>query len=105
MDHVLSHIPEGTLDDIDQDNQSGGLKLSIVGRTNVGKSSLVNSILGQERSKVSDIAGTTRDALDTPFEYRNETITLIDTAGIRRPGQVERGIEKYSVIRAVNAVN
>ena len=105
MDQVLSHIPEGTLDDIDQDNQSGGLKLSIVGRTNVGKSSLVNSILGQERSIVSDIAGTTRDALDTPFEYRNETITLIDTAGIRRPGQVERCIEKYSVIRAVNAVN
>ena len=105
MDQVLSHIPESNADDIDQDNQSEGLKLSIVGRTNVGKSSLVNSILGQERSIVSEIAGTTRDALDTAFEYQKQTITLIDTAGIRRPGRVERGIEKYSVIRAVNAVN
>ena len=105
MDQVLSHIPESNADDIDKDNQSEGLKLSIVGRTNVGKSSLVNSILGQERSIVSDIAGTTRDALDTAFEYQKQTITLIDTAGIRRPGRVERGIEKYSVIRAVNAVN
>ena len=105
MDRVLSHIPERNADDIDKDNQSEGLKLSIVGRTNVGKSSLVNSILGQERSIVSEIAGTTRDALDTAFEYQKQTITLIDTAGIRRPGRVERGIEKYSVIRAVNAVN
>ena len=105
MDQVLSHIPGSNADNIDKDNQSEGLKLSIVGRTNVGKSSLVNSILGQERSIVSDIAGTTRDALDTAFEYQNQTITLIDTAGIRRPGRVERGIEKYSVIRAVNAVN
>ena len=105
MDQVLSHIPESNAADIDKDNQSEGLKLSIVGRTNVGKSSLVNSILGQERSIVSEIAGTTRDALDTAFEYQNQTITLIDTAGIRRPGRVERGIEKYSVIRAVNAVN
>ena len=105
MDQVLSHITESNADDIDKDNQSEGLKLSIVGRTNVGKSSLVNSILGQERSIVSEIAGTTRDALDTAFEYQKQTITLIDTAGIRRPGRVERGIEKYSVIRAVNAVN
>ena len=105
MDQVLSHLPESNADDIDKDNQSEGLKLSIVGRTNVGKSSLVNSILGQERSIVSEIAGTTRDALDTAFEYQKQTITLIDTAGIRRPGRVERGIEKYSVIRAVNAVN
>ena len=105
MDQVLSHIPESNADDIEKDNQSEGLKLSIVGRTNVGKSSLVNSILGQERSIVSEIAGTTRDALDTAFEYQKQTITLIDTAGIRRPGRVERGIEKYSVIRAVNAVN
>ena len=105
MNQVLAHIPHSTSDDIDQDSQSEGLKLAIVGRTNVGKSSLINSILGQERSIVSEIAGTTRDALDTPFEYKNETMTLIDTAGIRRPGRVERGIEKYSVIRAVNAVN
>ena len=98
MDQVLAHIPQSTSGDIEQDSQSEGLKLAIVGRTNVGKSSLINSILGQERSIVSDIAGTTRDALDTPFQYNNENMTLIDTAGIRRPGRVERGIEKYSVI-------
>ena len=105
MNQVLAHIPLSTSGNIEQDSQSEGLKLAIVGRTNVGKSSLINSILGQERSIVSEIAGTTRDALDTPFEYKNETMTLIDTSGIRRPGRVERGIEKYSVIRAVNAVN
>ena len=80
------------------------LRLSIVGRTNVGKSLLTNAILGEERSIVSPVAGTTRDALDTPVAYRGHTITLVDTAGIRRPGQVQRGIEKYSVLRAVNAV-
>ena len=81
------------------------LRLAIVGRTNVGKSLLTNRIIGEERSIVSPVAGTTRDALDTPVSYRDHTITLVDTAGIRRPGQVERGIEKYSVLRAVNAVH
>ena len=81
------------------------LSLSIVGRTNVGKSLLTNTIIGEERSIVSPVAGTTRDALDTPVSYRDHVITLVDTAGIRRPGQVERGIEKYSVLRAVNAVH
>ncbi|MBM3943201.1 MAG: ribosome biogenesis GTPase Der [SAR202 cluster bacterium] len=80
------------------------LKLAIVGRTNVGKSMLVNAILGEERCIVSDVAGTTRDALDTPIQYQGHTIVLIDTAGIRRPGRVELGIEKYSVIRSVNAL-
>ncbi len=81
------------------------LRLSIVGRTNVGKSMLTNAILGEERSIVSPVAGTTRDALDTPISYREHTITLVDTAGMRRPGQVQRGIERYSVLRAVNAVH
>jgi GTP-binding protein len=66
---------------------------------------LVNAIMGEERSIVSDVAGTTRDAVDTDINYHGQAITLIDTAGIRRPGRVERGIEKYSVIRAVNAVD
>jgi GTP-binding protein len=66
---------------------------------------LLNAVLGQERAIVSDVAGTTRDALDTQFTYQEHPITVIDTAGIRRPGRVERGIEKYSVLRAVNAVN
>ncbi len=80
------------------------MRLAIVGRTNVGKSLLTNTIIGEERSIVSPVAGTTRDALDTEIEYRDHVITLVDTAGIRRPGQVERGIERYSVLRAVNAV-
>ncbi len=80
------------------------LRLAIVGRTNVGKSMLLNSVLGLERAIVSQVTGTTRDALDTPMNYRGQDLVLIDTAGIRRPGRVERGIEKYSVIRAVNAV-
>lgn len=80
------------------------MRLAIVGRTNVGKSLLTNTIIGEERSIVSTVAGTTRDALDTEVEYKNHLITLVDTAGIRRPGQVERGIERYSVLRAVNAV-
>ena len=81
------------------------MRLSIVGRTNVGKSMLLNAILGAERAIVSPVAGTTRDALDTALTYRERPMTLIDTAGIRRPGQVKPGIEKYSVLRAVNAVN
>ncbi len=80
------------------------LRLAIVGRTNVGKSLLTNTIIGEDRSIVSPVAGTTRDALDTEVSYHDHTITLVDTAGIRRPGQVERGIERYSVLRAVNAV-
>jgi GTPase len=81
-----------------------GLRVAILGRPNVGKSALVNALLGQERVIVSSIAGTTRDAIDTPFEYEGETMTLIDTAGIRRPGRIEGSIEHYSVIRSRDAV-
>lgn len=81
------------------------MRLAIVGRTNVGKSMLLNAILGEERAIVSSVAGTTRDALDTQMSYRDRPVTLIDTAGIRRPGQVKPGIEKYSVLRSVNAVS
>jgi GTP-binding protein len=80
------------------------LKLAVVGRPNVGKSALVNAILGQDRVIVSEEAGTTRDAVDTPFVYRDHPLMLIDTAGIRRRGRVERGIEKYSVMRAREAI-
>ena len=71
----------------------------------MGKSALLNAFLGQERSIVSEVAGTTRDALDTQFTYRGREVVAIDTAGMRRPGQVQQGIEKYSVIRAVGAVD
>ena len=128
MDRVLSHLPEPAIlpddgDEWDYDESSGEsselggvgelgdtppqaeLNLAIVGRTNVGKSALLNSILGQERSIVSPVAGTTRDALDTQFTYRGREVVAVDTAGMRRPGQVQQGIEKYSVIRAVGAVD
>jgi len=82
-----------------------GLRLAIVGRPNVGKSMLVNAILGQERIIVSAEPGTTRDAVDTPFVYEDTPIVLIDTAGIRRPGHVGRGLERYSVLRAREAID
>ena len=82
----------------------GTPQVAIVGRTNVGKSMLLNAILGQERAIVSEVPGTTRDALDTQFTYDDQPVVLIDTAGIRRPGRVGKGIEYYSVLRAMSAV-
>jgi GTP-binding protein len=86
------------------DTETQVLRMAVVGRPNVGKSALINAILGEERVIVSEMAGTTRDAVDTPFEYKGRKMLLIDTAGIRRPGRIERGIEKYSVMRAMEAV-
>lgn len=80
------------------------LKIAIVGRPNVGKSSLLNRLLGIERVVVSDIPGTTRDTIDTVVEFNGEKILLIDTAGIRRRGRIDQGIEKYSVLRALRAI-
>ncbi len=80
-------------------------RIAIVGRPNVGKSSLLNAILGFQRSIVSDVPGTTRDAIDTEFEYKDKKLVLIDTAGIRRRGRVGPGVEKYSVLRASRAID
>ena len=80
------------------------LRVAIVGRPNVGKSALTNALLGEDRVIVSDIAGTTRDAIDTPLAYKGQALSLIDTAGIRRPGRVEGSIEHYSVIRSKDAI-
>lgn len=84
--------------------EPGMLKIAIVGRPNVGKSMLLNAILGQERSIVSDIPGTTRDAIDTVFEHGGESVVFIDTAGIRRRGRIEGGVEQYSVMRSLRAI-
>ena len=92
--HMEPELPpiENELEELDDSTPTynqGALNLAIVGRTNVGKSSLLNAILGADRSIVSDVAGTTRDALDTQISYNGRDVVVIDTAGIRRPGQVE----------------
>lgn len=84
--------------------EDGGLKIAVVGKPNAGKSSLVNKLLGFERSIVTDIAGTTRDAIDTKFVYDGRDYTIIDTAGIRKKSRVEDDVEYYSVMRAFDAV-
>ncbi|MBL8119488.1 MAG: ribosome biogenesis GTPase Der, partial [Anaerolineae bacterium] len=92
-------LPDDTEDD-DEDI----LRIAIVGRPNVGKSSLLNLLLGEERVIVSPIAGTTRDAIDTEIMWHGEPVRLIDTAGIRRRGKIEPGVEKYSVLRTMRAL-
>jgi GTP-binding protein len=87
-----------------EEQEDESIKVAIVGKPNVGKSSLLNKLLGQERAIVSPIAGTTRDAIDTRMVYNEIPITLIDTAGIRRRGKIEPGVEKYSVLRSMQAI-
>lgn len=101
MDEVAARLPLPT----PLVEEPGMLKIAIVGRPNVGKSMLLNVILGQERAIVSETPGTTRDAIDTVFKYDDESILFIDTAGIRRRGRVERGVERYSVMRALRAIS
>ena len=79
-------------------------RVAVVGRPNVGKSTLVNTILGENRVLVSDLPGTTRDPIDTPFDYQGHHFVLTDTAGLRRRGRVERGVEGYSVLRTMKAL-
>ena len=87
-----------------KEEEVGVPRIAILGRTNVGKSLLLNAILGEERAIVSEIAGTTRDSLDTRFDFEGSPMVLVDTAGIRRRGQVRQGIERYSVMRAFRAI-
>ena len=88
----------------EEDESQNMPKLAIIGRPNVGKSQLLNAILGHQRSIVSEVPGTTRDTIDIPMEFNGRPITLMDTAGVRRRGRIEQGIEKYSVLRAVRAM-
>ena len=99
LDEVVSHFPENDIDD-----EEAGLKIAVVGKPNAGKSSLCNKLLGIERTIVSDVAGTTRDAIDTPFTYNGKKYTLIDTAGIRKKKAVDEDIEYYSVLRALASI-
>ena len=86
------------------DDYEGMTKFCLIGRPNVGKSSLVNALLKEDRSIVSQIEGTTRDAIDTPFHHEDKDYVVIDTAGIRKRGKVYEAIEKYSVLRAMSAI-
>ena len=88
----------------EESEEEGILKFSIIGRPNVGKSSLINAILNEERVIVSDIAGTTRDAIDTRFTYEHEDYIVIDTAGMRKKGKIYESVEKYSLIRSLKAI-
>jgi len=100
---ALRVTPSGQRDD-ELEEEDDSVKIAIVGKPNAGKSSLLNKLIGQERAIVSPIAGTTRDAVDEFITYDEIPITLIDTAGIRRRGKVEPGVEKYSVLRAMRAI-
>ncbi len=99
LDDLVSSFPKQ-----EEENEDESVKIAIVGKPNVGKSSLLNRLVGEERAIVSPIPGTTRDAVDTYFEYGGLPVTLIDTAGMRRRGKIEVGVEKYSVIRTMRAI-
>ncbi len=100
LDEVVLYFTDG---EYEQDD--GSIKIAVVGKPNAGKSSLVNKILGYNRTIVSDVAGTTRDAIDTPFEYNGQKYTIIDTAGMRRKRAIaDDTVEEYSVMRSLNAV-
>ena len=99
LNTITKDLPE---EEIKEDNT---IKFSIIGRPNVGKSSLINAILNEDRAIVSDIAGTTRDAIDTKFKCNHEDITVIDTAGMRKKGKIYESVEKYSLIRSLKAID
>ncbi|MDD6450467.1 MAG: ribosome biogenesis GTPase Der [Lachnospiraceae bacterium] len=100
LDKVISYFPDKSKEEEDDDTP----KIAIIGKPNVGKSSLVNRLSGSDRSIVSDIAGTTRDAIDTRVRFHGKDYIFIDTAGLRRKSKVKEDLERYSVIRAVSAV-
>lgn len=98
LDAIVERIPSA------EEQAPEALKVAVVGRPNVGKSSIVNRLLGEERLVVSDVAGTTRDAIDTPFRYHGRDLVFIDTAGLRRQSKIDDGIEFYSSLRTRRAI-
>lgn len=100
LDEVVAAFPEQA--GLEEDTEA--IKICLIGKPNAGKSSMVNALIGEQRVIVSDIAGTTRDAIDTPFTYGGQDYVLIDTAGIRRKSRVHENIERYSVLRAITAI-
>jgi len=100
LDEIVDNFPQIDENEVEDDT----IKIAIIGKPNVGKSSLVNAFLGENRVIVSEIAGTTRDAIDTPFTKGEDKYVLIDTAGIRRKSKVSQNIERYSVLRAISSI-
>jgi GTP-binding protein len=100
LDAIVDRLPPP----VETPDEDPDLSVAIVGRPNVGKSSLLNKLIGKDRSIVSPIPGTTRDAVDTEIRWFGQRVLLIDTAGIRRRGRIEQGVEKFSVLRAVRAI-
>lgn len=99
LDKTIANLPT-----VDKEDDPGAVRVAIIGRPNVGKSSLLNAVLGEERVIVSPVPGTTRDAIDTPFRFQGENYILIDTAGIRRKARSGDAVEYYSILRAIRAV-
>jgi GTP-binding protein len=119
LDKIISHFPPLNIKKLTRDEELHGvdadetpedlttkpMSIAIIGRPNVGKSSITNMLCGQKRAIVSDVPGTTRDAVDTTFNYKGRELTLIDTAGIRRKSRVDYGIEAFSVVRSLRAID
>ena len=101
---VLDKIYESFPENIEENKDENIIKVAVIGKPNVGKSSLINKILGENRAIVSDIAGTTRDAIDTEFENENGKYVLIDTAGVRKKSKIKESIEKFSIMRTLLAI-
>ena len=101
LDVIFKYFPPDNGEEDDDET----VRVAVVGKPNVGKSSLINRILGEERVIVSDVAGTTRDAVDTPFENEHGKFVFIDTAGLRKNSRVQESIERYSALRAYRAVD
>jgi len=101
LDKIIALLPAPPPSEVEPE----AMKVAIVGRPNVGKSMLLNALLGGERAIVDDVPGTTRDAIDTLFDFDGQSVLLIDTAGIRRRGRLGIGVERYSVLRALRAIN
>ena len=104
ISELLDKITEG-FPDYEEEKSDERIKFSVIGRPNVGKSSLVNAIVGYDRVLVSNVAGTTRDAIDTAFRYENNEYVVIDTAGMRKKGKIYESIERYSLLRALKAID
>lgn len=103
IDELLKEITKDIeIESLEEDNR---IKFCIIGRPNVGKSSLINALINEERVIVSDVAGTTRDAVDTTFKYNHEEYVVIDTAGMRKKGKIYESVEKYSLVRSLKAID